>query len=94
MSKSCDFLQGRFEIVGVSDCSLECLRASDHEGVHLIRRDSGEFVIWTDDPCPSADCSCGFWDSDGDPTDVCIAFGKVMPEAAQRLIDDPSLEGE
>ena len=94
MSEKCYFLQGRFDIVGVSDRCLECLRASDHEGVHLIRRENGEFVIWIDDPCSSTDCDCGFWDTNGDPTDVCIAFGQVSPETAKRLIDDSSLEGE
>jgi hypothetical protein len=92
MSDKCDFLQGRFEIVGASDCYLGCLRADSHEGAHLIRRNNGEFVEWVDDPCSVEDCVCGFWYDIGDPTDVCIVFGKVTPEKAQRLIDDPSLE--
>jgi hypothetical protein len=98
---NCDWLQDRFDIVGIDSfskhdgesVSCECLRPAGHVGPHLIKRVDrigGYYVLWQQDLCPLGTCS----DCDGeDPTDYCLAYGKVSAEVAVRYITDAEFEG-
>lgn len=103
MKTKCTYLQGRREIVGVDEFTVnpeiedvhqECLRPEDHEGPHLIRRPQrvgGGFVAWQEDLCSPGTCEEGC-DSE-DPMDNCLVYWVVSTEEAQRLIDDANYEG-
>jgi hypothetical protein len=89
----CDWIQGRFDIVGVDEFTIdpglvshECLRPGGHDGSHLIKQldqVGGRYVIWQHDLCDFGICP----DCDGeDPVDNCLAYDYVSDDRASKLM--------
>lgn len=93
MCGTCGIVVSRLDIVGASLISdvqhKECLRPVRHDGPHLIRRDSGEYVVWEDDD----ECNCELCMGE-DPCDNCLIFGEVSDEEALLLISSGECTGE
>lgn len=93
MSNKCGILVSRLDVVGASLTAdvqhKECLRPIRHDGPHLIRRNSDEYVIWEDDD----QCNCELCMGD-DPCDNCLIFGGVSAEEALLLMSSGEYTGE
>ena len=100
MTRKCDWLQTRRDIVGVDEFTVEpgdvmqeCLRPEGHAGPHLIKRldqVGGDYVIWEKDVCGYGTCE-DCWGED--PNDECLVCGTVSLEEAQRYLDELEYEG-
>lgn len=89
MQDICGILISRFEIVGLGEEILECLRPLAHNGPHVIQQANGDFVTWEDDQCEPGTCEY----CDGEDTDDwCLAYDTISKAEAERLIADGALE--
>lgn len=103
MPEKCDWLQSRFDIVGVDGFSIQegeevsqqCLRPDGHEGPHLVQRldrVGGQYVLWGQDICSVNECNCGYWEEGGDPEQVCLVYTYITQAEAEKLMRDPEYD--